>query len=548
MATAPNVFVAFLARKLEASGSETTVYLDRITTKTGEEISTSDFATFSRGIVTINPDGDGESSFPEYCSFTAVDDSAVSLTGVTRGLSAKSNTEVAANKRFHPVGTPVVFSFGAHNIQDLIDYIDNEINTVSVGTANAVSANAGETISSAPAIVYLKDDGKWWLSEADTDSTVDNVQLGVALSAVAADAAITNGVVRKGLVSGFSGLTTGTTYYVSDTAGEISSSAGANAKRVGIAKSATELYFDPEYYELPSADEKAGLAGVNNPPSSTNQFVTSDDLSDPTIKPPQILTFSTVATAIGASDTQFDITNTSGDTHRYTYDGVGTDPGITSSNPATGEYVYIEGTNLNSANEGLFKVTGSDTNYFEVENANGVVENNVTIGSGSIVISDQEWTKDAGLKYIVVEQVGAGGGYDSDGGSPGGGAGGYARKIITSDNLSDTHGVIVGDAGANDSSSPTAGGVTTFGEFAISNGGNPSDNAVGGSGGSSTGGDINITGGKGGTVQDDGGTPIESAGYGGVSYFGGPGAPGAGGMGLVGSASDGIVIVTEYYS
>ena len=259
MATPPNVFVAYLARKLEAGGSESTIYLDRITTRTGETISTSNFATFGRGILTVNPDGDGESSYPEYCSFTAVDSGDVALTGVTRGLSALDNTEVAANKRFHEVGTPVVFSFGAHNYQDLLDYVDNEVAAATVGTANAVTGIAGETISAAPALVYLKNDGKWWLTDADTAATIENVQLGLALSAVAADASITNGIVRKGLVPGFTGLVAGTTYYASNTAGEISTSTGTNSLRVGEAKSATELYFDPVYYELPTGEEKKFL-------------------------------------------------------------------------------------------------------------------------------------------------------------------------------------------------------------------------------------------------------------------------------------------------
>ena len=273
-----NTFYASLARKLEAGGSETIIYLDRITTRTGETITTADFATLGRGILTVNPDGDGISSFPEYISFTAIDSSAVSATTAIRGLSAKGNTVVAANKRFHEVGTPVVISFGAHQIQDIIDYVDNEVAALTVGTANAVTGIAGETISAAPALVYLKNDGKWWLTDADTAATVAGVQLGIALSAVAADAAITNGVVRKGLVSGFSGLVDGTTYYASNTPGEVSPSVGTNSKVVGVGRSTTQLYFDPEYNELPSGAEKAALAGGGalGIPSASNKYITEE--------------------------------------------------------------------------------------------------------------------------------------------------------------------------------------------------------------------------------------------------------------------------------
>ena len=53
-----NVFIAYLAQKLTKNGSETTIYLDRMTTLTGETVTTSDFADFSRGILTVNPDGE----------------------------------------------------------------------------------------------------------------------------------------------------------------------------------------------------------------------------------------------------------------------------------------------------------------------------------------------------------------------------------------------------------------------------------------------------------------------------------------------------------
>lgn len=275
MATPPNVFVAYLSQKLEAGGSETTIYLDRVTTKTGETIATSDFATFSRGIVTINPDGDGATSYPEYCSFTAVDTSALTLTGVARGLSAKSNSVVTANKRFHPVGTPVVFSFGAHNIQDLIDYIDTADGALSVGTAAVVTGTAGETIA-AGELVYLKNDGKWWLCDADTVATLDAVQLGIAQGAGTADAAITNGVMRQGRDANQTGLVAGTTYYASNTAGAVSSSAGTNSKVVGVGKSSTELYFDPKYHALPTTNEKEFIS------ASTGMIVMYGGSSAPT--------------------------------------------------------------------------------------------------------------------------------------------------------------------------------------------------------------------------------------------------------------------------
>lgn len=87
--------------------------------------------------------------------------------------------------------------------------------------------------------------------------------------------------------------------------------------------------------------------------------------------------------SFGGSTTQFDITNPSGSTFRYTYDGTGTDPSITAVRFRKGMKVYLNAQNFNAANTGFFRITGSGANYFEVTNAAGVVESNKTIGTGS---------------------------------------------------------------------------------------------------------------------------------------------------------------------
>jgi len=85
-----NCYKGYLAQALTEGGSETIVYLDRITTLTGETMATADFSDLSYGVIVVNPEGDGQTSFPEFISFTAIDGSALSLTGAIRGLSSKS--------------------------------------------------------------------------------------------------------------------------------------------------------------------------------------------------------------------------------------------------------------------------------------------------------------------------------------------------------------------------------------------------------------------------------------------------------------------------
>ena len=93
-----------------------------------------------------------------------------------------------------------------------------------------------------------------------------------------------------------------------------------------------------------------------------------------------------MADAIGDSTTQFDITNPSGNTARYTYDTTGTDPGI-EDDPASievGDQIVIAAQNFAAANNGQFVITGVGDNYFEVSNASVSAETNKTIGTGSI--------------------------------------------------------------------------------------------------------------------------------------------------------------------
>ena len=170
--------------------------------------------------------------------------------------------------------------------------------------------------------------------------------------------------------------------------------------------------------------------------------------------------------------------------------------------------------------------------------------------------SSGTWTKNDGLKYVIIEGVGGGrtGGTGSNqgNGGGGGGAGGYFRKLILASALGATETITVGAMGA----------ATSFGSHATGNGaGALHSNDFGGPGGTATGGDINMTGSPGLSFVGQ-----EKGGNGGASYFGGGGkgasfnsvnltggvtnsgsGGGGGGDSLGGAGASGIVIVTEYY-
>jgi hypothetical protein len=164
------------------------------------------------------------------------------------------------------------------------------------------------------------------------------------------------------------------------------------------------------------------------------------------------------------------------------------------------------------------------------------------------------WTRPSGVTKIHVKLVGGGAGGSQSG--RGGGAGGYAEKIIDVTSISSVNVTVGGRVLSN-----TNGNSTSFGSYLSATGGftnHFSGNGSGGIGGIGSGGDINSRGGGGSSQHSNGGSA------GAASYFGGgsfgqqtsnqgvyPGAYGSGGAGCnngydAGAGARGICIVYEY--
>ena len=113
-----------------------------------------------------------------------------------------------------------------------------------------VDGTAGEALTANDA-VYLSSGaggetaGRWYKTDADSaDKSVNPVGVGFVLVDAASGGSVT---VRKGgALSGFAGLTAGSTYYIGSTAGAITATAPTLSRRVGVASSTTVLLLDIE--------------------------------------------------------------------------------------------------------------------------------------------------------------------------------------------------------------------------------------------------------------------------------------------------------------
>lgn len=134
---------------------------------------------------------------------------------------------------------------------------------------------AGENLTVNDIIYFKESDQRWYKADADLTTTFDQLQIGIAQSTVLTGATVQ--IAISGPVSGFTGLTAGSKYYLSNTAGAITTTAGTYSVFIGWALSTTSLLFNPVLKTLPTQKEKDAMVGSTGVPSSTNKFVTQDN-------------------------------------------------------------------------------------------------------------------------------------------------------------------------------------------------------------------------------------------------------------------------------
>lgn len=109
-----------------------------------------------------------------------------------------------------------------------------------------VQVVSGEALSVGQVVYFKTSDQRWWRTDADATSTATGVYIGIVQTATTAGGQIF--IIRRGGVDQTqTGLTPGSAYYLSGTAGAISTSAGTNQRSIGIAISATQLLMESTY-------------------------------------------------------------------------------------------------------------------------------------------------------------------------------------------------------------------------------------------------------------------------------------------------------------
>lgn len=148
------------------------------------------------------------------------------------------------------------------------NYVDTHVNggpvvysaTVVSGTA-AVNLTAGQ-------FVYLNASGTWALTNATASASSLAVEIGICQTTATTGNATT--VLILGVDATQTGLVTGTTYFLSNTPGAIATSAGTNSRVIGIAKSATSIYFDPSYRSYIADGLRSNTSIANGVPQANS--------------------------------------------------------------------------------------------------------------------------------------------------------------------------------------------------------------------------------------------------------------------------------------
>ena len=238
--------------------------------------------------LTLEP---GSRSRQEIVSCTTVTQNAggtATLSGCTRGLSPISPYTASTTLQFaHAGGSQAILSdppqlfneFTAKENDETITgtwlvptplsdsqiatkkYVDDNVTGGTVTNDRfVVAGNAGETVATSTLVYFDGSDQEWKKVDVDTATTYQDKFIGLTQGDGTDGAAIQDGILLKGRDNLVTGLTAGSVYYASTSAGTITAdTADSSAQPIGIAHTASALYFDPVLIDVPFKLTKISL-------------------------------------------------------------------------------------------------------------------------------------------------------------------------------------------------------------------------------------------------------------------------------------------------
>jgi hypothetical protein len=231
-------------------------------------------ATSGRKILPVTPYTGGSTGF----DFIAGSDVIFTNDGLT--MSSFGNTENAQTWNEAQTYAVVPRTTGGDPVDNNDLVRKSYVLSVVLGSLTSIDVivpgNAGETVAAGEGLYFDTTDNEWKRWDADTAASVNNVLLGIAQGAGTDGNPITDGILISGVDTHQTGLSVGDVQYASNTAGGISTTPGTNEVTVGIAKSATELYFSPRFDQTITENQQDAM-NTTTAASASNLFMTQKD-------------------------------------------------------------------------------------------------------------------------------------------------------------------------------------------------------------------------------------------------------------------------------
>lgn len=252
----PNIIADFSTiLALKVSIGDATATLESVTDLDGDAL--------ANGVYSFTIDR--KNSNKEYITCTLTGTSLTNVATIDRGTGVAT----AGFAKTHRKGAEVIISdfVSIKRLQDIFEtgyagaftpttdyqlatkkYVDDlALGGTTTVDRIVVTGTCGEAVSAGQLLYLKKSDSKWYLVDADSYATTDNVILGIAQGAGLINELITGGIIISGVDANQSGLTANSIYYASNTAGAISSTPGTNPRVIGFAIDTDKLHFNPDF-------------------------------------------------------------------------------------------------------------------------------------------------------------------------------------------------------------------------------------------------------------------------------------------------------------